>query len=92
MSGEPLPPVPRTPWRRYFAAPILVVAGVVVVAGVAWLRGCPPEPPRPDTMVDDAGVELPTSVPVQFGDRKGVLVGGKVVLEPVRADAGARDE
>ncbi len=92
MTDEPLPPVPKTPARVYFAGPALGVAGVLVVAAVAWLRGCPPDPPRPSMTVDEAGVDLPASVPVEFGGRRGVLVGGKVVLEPPRADAGARDD
>jgi hypothetical protein len=90
MSGEPLEPIPRTPWRRYFAAPAVGVACVLVVALVAWWRGCPPDPPRSLPVADEAGVDLAASTPIEFGGRKGYLVGGKVVLEP--ADAGAHEE
>ncbi|HEY3822064.1 MAG TPA: hypothetical protein VGL81_33085 [Polyangiaceae bacterium] len=92
MPDEPVPALPKTPLRRYFAAPVLGLACVAVVALVAWLRGCPPDPPRPGTVMEEAGVDLPASVPVEFGGRKGVLVGGKVVLEPRRGDGGGRDE
>ena len=88
MTDEGLPPVPKTPWRRYFAGPLVGVGLVLVVAAVAWLRGCPPDPPRPSSMVDEASVDLPDAVPVEFGGRRGVLVGGKVVLEPPRVDGG----
>jgi hypothetical protein len=91
MTGEPLPSLPKTPLRRYFAGPAIGVACVAVVALVAWWRGCPPDPPRPSAAIaDEAGVDLAASVPIEFGDRKGFLVGGKVLLEPV-ADAGSRD-
>ena len=92
MSGEPLEPIPTTPLRRYFAAPAVGVVCVLVVALVAWWRGCPPDPPRPTIVVEEAGVDLAAPVPVEFGGRKGYLVGGKVVLEPAGvADAGARE-
>jgi hypothetical protein len=91
MTGEPLPSLPKTPLRRYFAGPAVGVACVLVVALVAWWRGCPPDPPRPSSAIaDEAGVDLAASVPIEFGGRKGYLVGGKVVLEPA-ADAGSRD-
>jgi hypothetical protein len=93
MSGDPQEPIPKTPWRRYFAGPAVGVACVLVVVLVAWWRGCPPDPPRPATFVEEAGVDLAASTPVEFGGRKGWLVGGKVVLDPVGgADAGSRDE
>jgi hypothetical protein len=91
MSGEPVEPIPKTPWRRYFAAPAIGVACVLAVALVAWWRGCPPDPPRPAAYVEEeAGVDLAASVPVEFGGRKGYLVGGKVVLAPL--DAGSQGE
>jgi hypothetical protein len=91
MSSEP---IPKTPLRRYFAGPAVGVACVALVALVAWWRGCPPDPPRPTTTIaDEAGVDLAASVPIEFGGRKGYLVGGKVTLEPAPgADAGSRDE
>jgi hypothetical protein len=92
MSSDPLEPIPRTPLRRYFAGPAVGVACVLVVALVAWWRGCPPDPPRPGTIADEASVDLAAPLPIEFGGRKGWLVGGKVVLEPAGADAGARDE
>ncbi|HEX3345085.1 MAG TPA: hypothetical protein VHS09_10965 [Polyangiaceae bacterium] len=92
MTDEPLPEVPKTPWRRYFAGPIVGAGLVLVVAVVAWLRGCPVDPPRPAGMVDEASVDLPDAVPVEFGGRRGVLVGGKVVLEPLGVDGGGRGD
>lgn len=92
MTGDPLPPIPKTPVRRYVAAPAVGVACVLVVAFVAWWRGCPPDPPRPTAIVEEAGVDLAASVPIQFGGRDGYLVGGKVVLGPPDGlDSGSRE-
>ena len=93
MSSDPLEPIPRTPLRRYFAGPAVGVACVLVVALVAWWWGCPPDPQRPTTIVEEAGVDLAAPLPIEFGGRKGYLVGGKVVLEPPgAADAGSHEE
>jgi hypothetical protein len=95
MTGDPVPSPPKTPVRRYFAGPAVGVACVLVVALVAWWRGCPPDPPRPGTIADDATVDFAASVPVEYGGRKGWLTRGRVVLEPARdadGDAGSRDE